>query len=205
MGTQSSSGLIDALFSKVQQRVLSIFFSQPSARYPLSQVIALANSGRGAVQRELESLVRAGILSQSMIDGRKIYEANRSSPIFEELHSLILKTVGLVEPLTKALQPLAKTMNAAFVYGSVARGEDQAKSDIDLMIIGREVAYPDVYGALQKAEKKLRRPVNPNIMTPAEWKQKLSERNSFVGKISQQPKLFVFGSDDELRRIGQSG
>ncbi len=205
MGTQSSSGLIDALFSKVQQRVLSIFFSQPSARYPLSQVIALANSGRGAVQRELESLVRAGILSQSMIDGRKIYEANRSSPIFEELHSLILKTVGLVEPLTKALQPLAKTMNAAFVYGSVARGEDQAKSDIDLMIIGREVAYPDVYGALQKVEKKLRRPVNPNIMTPAEWKQKLSERNSFVGKISQQPKLFVFGSDDELRRIGQSG
>jgi predicted nucleotidyltransferase len=205
MGIQSSSGLIDALFSKVQQRVLSIFFSQPSARYQLSQVIALANSGRGAVQRELESLVRAGILHQSIIDGRKLYEANRQSPIFEELHSLILKTVGLLEPLTKALQPLAKTMEVAFVYGSVAKGEDSAKSDIDLMIIGREAAYSDVYEVLQKAEKKLRRPVNPNIMTPGEWKQKLSERNSFVGKISQQPKLFVLGSEDELKRIGQSG
>jgi predicted nucleotidyltransferase len=205
MGIQSSSGLVDALFSKVQQRVLGIFFSQPSARYQLSQVIALAHSGRGAVQRELESLVRAGILNQSVIDGRKLFEANRSSPIFEELHSLILKTVGLLEPLTKALQPLAKTMDVAFVYGSVAKGEDSAKSDIDLMIIGREVAYSDVYEVLQKAEKKLRRPVNPTILTPGEWKQKLSERNSFVGKISQQPKLFVFGSEDELRRIGQSG
>jgi predicted nucleotidyltransferase len=205
MGIQRSSGLIDALFSKVQQRVLSIFFSRPSARYQLSQVIALAHSGRGAVQRELESLVRAGILHQSVVDGRKLYEANRQSPIFEELHGLILKTVGLLEPLTKALQPLAKKMDVAFIYGSVAKGEDSAKSDIDLMVIAHEVAYSEVYEALQKAEKKLRRPINPNIMTPGEWKQKLSEKNSFVGRVSQQPKLFVFGSEDELKRIGQSG
>ena len=205
MGMQSSGGLIDALFSKVQQRVLGIFFSQPSARYQLSQIIALANSGRGAVQRELERLLRAGILHQSVVGGRKLYEANRQSPIFEELRSLILKTVGLLEPLTKALQPLSKKIEVAFVYGSVAKGEDSAGSDVDLMIIGPGIVYSEVYEVLQKAEKKLRRPINPTIMNPGEWKQKLSARNSFIGRISQQPKLFVFGSEDELKGIGQSG
>ena len=205
MGIRASSGIIDALFSKVRQRVMGIFFSQPSARFQLNQIIALANSGRGAVQRELENLVGAGILQQSVIDGRKLYEVNRQSPIFEELRGLILKTVGLSEPLTKALQSLSKKIDVAFVYGSVAKGEDSAKSDIDLMIVAQEAAYSEVFEALQKAEKKLHRPINPTIMAPGEWKQKLSERNSFVTKIAQQPKLFVFGSDDELKRIGKSG
>ena len=157
------------------------------------------------MQRELENFVGAGILQQSVIDGRKLYEVNRQSPIFEELRGLILKTVGLSEPLTKALQSLSKKIDVAFVYGSVAKGEDSAKSDIDLMIVAQEAAYSEVFEALQKAEKKLHRPINPTIMAPGEWKQKLSERNSFVTKIAQQPKLFVFGSDDELKRIGKSG
>lgn len=205
MGTRASTSLIDALFSKVQQRVLQIFFSHPSARYQLSQVIAWADSGRGAVQRELERLTRAGILRVLAVDGRKFYAANRESPIFEELYGLIVKTVGLLEPLTKALQMFTTKLNVAFVYGSVAKGEDSAKSDIDLMIIARDVAYSEIYAALEKVEKKLRRPVSPNIMAPNEWKQKLSEKNSFVTRISQQPKLFIFGSEDELKRIGQSG
>jgi predicted nucleotidyltransferase len=194
--------LIDALFSKTQQRVLAIFFGHPSARYQLSQVIALAKSGRGAVQRELEKLTRVGILQLSVIDGRKLYEANRQSPIFDDLRGLILKTVGLLEPLTKCLQPLSSKIDVAFVYGSVAKGEDTAKSDIDLMVIARELAYAEIYSALGKAEKKLHRSVSPNIMSPGEWKQKLSQKNSFVSRILQQPKLFIFGSDDELQRIG---
>lgn len=202
MGIVRNGGLIDALFSKVQQRVLAIFFGNPSARYQLSQIIDQAASGRGAVQRELETLVHAGILNLSVVDGRKLYEANRQSPIFAELHGLILKTVGLMDPLTKALHPLARNIDVAFVYGSVARGLDSAKSDIDLMIVARDLPYAEVFGALQKAEKRLQRPINPHILTRAEWKQKLSEKNSFISKISQQPKLFVFGSDDDLKRIG---
>lgn len=204
MGTNGEN-LIDALLSKTQQRVLGIFFGYPSARYQLSQVIALAKSGRGGVQRELEKLTRVGILQFSVVDGRKLYEANRQSPIFDELRNLILKTVGLLEPLTKSLQPLSSKIDMAFVYGSIAKGEDTARSDIDVMVITRELAYSDIYAALARTEKKLNRTVNPNIMSPSEWRQKLSEKNSFVSRISQQPKLFVFGSDDELQRIGQSG
>jgi len=203
MGMRASKSLIDALFSKVQQRVLGIFFSQTSARYQLSKVIALAQSGRGAVQRELERLVRAGIVSQSLVDGRKLYEANRQSPIFEELQGIVLKTVGLLEPLAKSLQPLSQKVDVAFVFGSIAKREDTAKSDIDLMIIAHDVVYAEVYAATARAEKKLLRAINPTIMSPNEWRQKLSERNSFVSRISQQPKLFVVGSDNDLKRIGQ--
>jgi predicted nucleotidyltransferase len=200
MGTkEQSAGLAGALFSQVQLRVLSLLIGQPDRSYQVTEVIALAGSGRGAVQRELEKLADAGILNLSVSGNRKIYQANRQSPIFEELHGLILKTVGLLEPLRKALKPYRPKIDAAFVYGSVAQGKDTAKSDIDLMIIGHELAYSEAYAALQKAEKILLRPVNPTLMTSIEWKQKLAYRNPFVSKILQQSKLFVFGTENELK------
>ncbi len=156
------------------------------------------------MQRELERLTRARIVNMSATEGGKRYQANRQSPIFGELYGLVLKTVGLVEPLRKSLKSLAPKINAAFVYGSIAKGTDTAKSDIDLMIIGNEIGYSDVYAALQSAEKSLARSVNPNVMSRIEWRKKLSDKNSFVTKVIQQPKLFVLGTDDELRGIEQS-
>ena len=167
-------------------------------------MIKLVGSGRGAVQRELKKLTAAGILNVSTSGARKVYQANSQSPIYDELSSLILKTVGLLEPLRKALKVFTPKIELAFVYGSIAKGKDTAKSDIDLMIIGDGIAYGEIYGALQKAEKTLLRPINPNLMSPAEWKVKSTNKNSFVVKIAQQPKLFVFGNEDELKRIEQS-
>jgi predicted nucleotidyltransferase len=204
MGTQKA-GLGGALFSQVRLRVLALFFGHTSQAYQLSEAIRLAGSGRGAVQREIERLTRAGLLTVSLSGSRKVYQANRHSPIFDEVHGLILKTVGLLEPLRKSLKAFAPSIDAAFVYGSVAKGEDTAKSDIDLMIIGREIAYSEVFAALHKAEKAIVRPINPNLMSPSEWRQKASEGNPFINKIAQQPKLFVFGTEDELQGIGQSG
>ena len=205
MARETSASLASALFSLVQLRVLALFLSEPSRIYQLTQVIGLVGSGRGAVQREVEKLTRAGILNQTVSGSRKVYQANRQSPIFQELHGLILKTVGLHEPLRKALKSLASKIAIAFVYGSIARGEDSARSDVDLMVIGEDIAYTDIYKALQKAEEMLARPVNPNVMTPGEWMQKLAAKNAFVSKVAQQPKLFIIGTDDELKGIGQSG
>ncbi|MCF8477098.1 MAG: nucleotidyltransferase domain-containing protein [Pseudolabrys sp.] len=205
MADSQSGGLASALFSKVQLHVLALFFSQPSQSYQLTQVIRHVGSGRGAVQREVEKLTAAGILTLAVGDGRKLYRANRQSPIFEELHGLIVKTVGLIEPLRKALKPLMSKIDVAFVYGSVAKGEDTANSDIDMMVIGDEVAYTDVYKLLQKAEQTLMRPVNPTLMSRAEWMQKISDKNPFVAKIACQPKVFIVGAADELNGIEQSG
>jgi predicted nucleotidyltransferase len=92
-------------------------------------------------------------------------------------------------------------IKSAFVYGSLAKGSDTAKSDIDLMIIGEGLAYSEVFVALQKAEKTLTRPINPNLMATREWLKKLKGKSPFVTKIVDQPKLFVFGTDDELRAL----
>jgi predicted nucleotidyltransferase len=195
-------GLAGALFSRVQLRVLSLLFGQPDRQFHASEIIRLAGSGSGAVQRELEKLTASGILSVKVAGNRKVYQANRQSPIFGELQGIIAKTAGLIEPLRQALKPFEKAIEAAFVYGSVAKGKDTAKSDIDLMIVGSGLSYSEIFAALQKAEKTLLRPVNPNLLDGGEWKRKRTEKGSFVSKIAGQPKLFVYGSEDGLSRIG---
>lgn len=194
---QSRTSLAEALFSRVQLRVLTLLFGQPDRSFHASEIIRLAASGSGAVQRELERLSSAGLIEVTVSGNRKFYQANRNSPLFEELHGLVIKTSGLVEPLKAALQPLAKQIQAAFVYGSVAKGSDTASSDIDLMIIADDLGYGDIYKALQKAEDKLRRPVNPNLMTTQEWRRKSADDSAFAGKIARQPRLFIIGEADE--------
>lgn len=197
------SNLSGALFSSVQARVLGLLFGQPNRDFQMTEVIELAGSGRGAVQRELEKLTEAGILVANINHGRKTYQVNRDAPIFSELHSIILKTVGLVDPLKMALMRYRNKIDVAFVYGSVAKGEDTAKSDIDLMIIGDDVGYSEIFSALQNAERILHRPINPNLLAKNDWARKLADKSSFVTRINQQPKLFVVGTSDDLKELGQ--
>lgn len=193
------AGLSSALFSQVQQRVLALIFGHPDRTFYTSEIVRSIRSGTGAVHRELSRLQRSGLISVERIGNQKHYRANRQSPIFEELHSLILKTSGLAEPLREALAPYADKIQAAFVYGSVAKGSDTARSDIDLMLVTSDLTYPDLYAGLQRAEAVLGRQVNPNLISPKDWRSKLSRKNSFVAKINAQPKIFVFGSEDVLQ------
>jgi hypothetical protein len=129
----ASAGLADALFSPVQQRVLGLLFGQPDRRYQSSELIRLADSGTGAVHRQLSRLAEAGWVTIIRTGNQKHYQANRASPAFADLHGLIVKTVGIVEPLRPALTARARDIRAAFVYGSLAKGTDKAGSDIDVM------------------------------------------------------------------------
>ena len=128
---RSSIGLADALFPRVQQRVLALLFAQPERRFQSAELIRLAESGTGAVHRQLSRLAEAGWITVNRTGNQKHYQANRACPAFAELHGLIVKTVGVVEPLREALAARAKDIRGAFVYGSVARGSDKAGSDID--------------------------------------------------------------------------
>jgi len=201
MGRQGSSGragLADALFTPVQQRVLRLLFSQPDRRYQSAELIRLARGGVGAVHRQLARLASSGLVTVTRTGNQKHCPANRDSPVFEDLHGLIVKTVGVAEPLRRALGPTAKAIRAAFVYGSLAKGTDRAGSDIDLMVISDSLTYPDVFQAVQGAEATLGRPINPTVMTPAQWRIKHSKSDSFVAKVASQPRIFVIGSDDDL-------
>jgi predicted nucleotidyltransferase len=97
------------------------------------------------------------------------------------------------------LAPLAGAITAAFVYGSVASGRDRADSDIDLMVIAEDLDYPKLFEAVQDAEKKLDRTVNPTLMTLREWRRKAARKDSFAARLQGRARLFVLGSDDDLR------
>ena len=195
----ASSGLADVLFTSVQQRVLGLLFGQPTRRFQSAELIRLAGSGTGATHRLLKRLAESGLVRESVEGHQKYYQANAESPVFEEMTGLIRKTVGLVEPLRAALAPLDGRIRTAFVFGSVASGEDQADSDIDLMVISEGLDYPTVFESVQVAERQLGRTVNPNLMTPKEWQQKRSQPDSFVARLVDRPRLLVIGSDDDLR------
>jgi predicted nucleotidyltransferase len=193
-----ATGMAGALFSNVQQRLLALIFGHPETSFYWAEIVRTLQSGKGAIDRELARLERSGLVSVERIGNQKHYRANRDSPIFHELHSIVRKTVGLADPLRHSLQPFAERIRAAFVYGSIAKGTDSARSDIDLMVIGDNLTYSDLYSGLEQAEKILARPVNPTFLNLAEWKRKQAEKNSFIEKINSQPKLFIFGSEADL-------
>jgi predicted nucleotidyltransferase len=201
MGTtmaERPTSLSSALFSNVRQRVLGLIFGHPERSFYTREIVKNVGSGIGAVERELQRLEQSGLVSTERVGNQKHYRANQDSPIFEELHGLVLKTVGLTEPLRESLEPYAKKIRAAFVYGSVAKGRDTARSDIDLMVIGDDLSYSDLYTALQDAEQVVKRPVKPNFLSTEDWRRRLSQKNSLITKIKAEPKIFIIGSENDL-------
>ncbi|HXW59962.1 MAG TPA: nucleotidyltransferase domain-containing protein [Myxococcota bacterium] len=197
MGTKNI-GLADLLFSKVQQRVLALFFANPDRSYYTNEIIRLSHSGTGAVLRELEKLASANLINVEKVGNQKLYRVNQSSPIFSELRSLVQKTFGIADVIREMLTSMFARIHVAFIYGSIAKGEDKASSDIDLMVIGDELDYPELYRLLADAEDKLGRHVNPTFYTHGEWIKKYKSGNNFINQVIRQPKIFIIGSENEL-------
>jgi predicted nucleotidyltransferase len=190
--------LADALFSTTRQRVLALLFGQPSRSFYATELIRLAQGGSGAVQRELSSLEQSGLVTVHRLGTQKHYQANPDSPLFAELRGIVQKTFGLAEPLREALAPLASKITAAFVYGSIARREDTARSDIDLMIISDKLTYADVYAALEPVGSRLGRVVNPTVYTRSQLAKRVKEGNAFLTRVLKQPKVWVIGTENAL-------
>jgi len=187
-------GLADALFAKVQQRVLGVLFGNPGRSFYANEVIGLARSGTGAVQRELARLEAAGLVTANRIGKQKHYQANPLSPVFQELRVLVLKTTGLADLLREALAPVSGRIRAAFVYGSIAKGEDTAASDVDLMVVSEGLTYADLFGALEEASARLGRKVALTVYSPKELARRVRQDNAFVTRVLEQPKLWLIST-----------
>jgi len=204
MGSRASrASLADALFSKTQQRVLGVLFGRPDQSFFANEIVRLAGGGFGAVHRELAVLERSRLVTVARIGNQKHYQANREASIYEELRAIVLKTVGLADVLRKALAPLAPRIRAAFVYGSVAKGTDTARSDVDLMVVSDEVDYGELFKLASGAEAVLGRKINPTVLTSRGLKKESAE-DGFHSRVLAQPKIFVIGSDHELGKPGKA-
>lgn len=194
----NASGIASALFSPVQAKVLGLLFGQPDRRFQGAELIRLVGAGTGAVHRQLQRLAESGLVIVTRIGNQKHYQANPDAPMYAELRGLVVKSVGLAEPIRRGLAPLAGAIRAAFVFGSVAAGRETASSDIDLLVITDSLRYPDVIEALLEVERELGRPVNPILLTSAEWRVRREEGGSLVDRVMRSERIFVLGSDADL-------
>jgi predicted nucleotidyltransferase len=194
-----SLGIAQSLFSEVQLKVLAILFGQPNRTFQMSEIISLANSGVGAVHRIVMRLVKSGLVNEDIIGRTKFYHANTESPVFHEICGIVIKTVALTIPLQSALTPYMSSICSAFIYGSIASGTDNASSDIDIMIIGEELRYTDILNATQSIESYIKRTISVKILTRKEWESKVEEQNPFITRVLNQPKIFLKGSEYDIR------
>ena len=188
------SSLADALFTATQQRVLGALFGQPDRSFFVTQIMELAGSGRGAVQRELERLLKGGLVTVRMMGTQKHYQANPDSPVFGELRGIIQKTVGLAGPIREALESMTGFIDLALIFGSVAKRTDTSSSDIDLLIVAEDVRLEDVYKTLIPVEEVLARRISTKLYTPAEFRERLDKGNAFVERVLAGPVIELIGS-----------
>jgi predicted nucleotidyltransferase len=194
----SRSAIGDALFTKTQQRVLGLLYGKPEQSYYLNEIVRLAAVGKGSVNRELDKLCAAGLLTVSRQGNQNHYQANANNPIFNELKTITQKTFGVVDIIKAALAPLLPQLSSAFIYGSVAQGTEHAGSDIDLMLVGDDMSYSEVMELLAPAEKQLGRTINPTLYTVAEFTDRKNNHQPFITRVIEQPKFWLVG-DSELK------
>jgi len=189
------------LFGQVRGRILERLYRSKDSFFFTRQIARDINASSGTTQRELETLTQAGLILRLPQPGPlTFYGANQKHPLFPELRSLIAKTFGILHLLMQALEPLSKSIEFAFLYGSFARGDETAQSDIDLMIIG-DLNLDEVLEYLAPLEATLQRPINPTIYSSEELRTKLHAGHHFLASIQQGKIIFLIGNEHDFREI----
>ncbi|SDX00325.1 MarR family transcriptional regulator [Marinobacter mobilis] len=184
-----ATSIADALFTKTQQRLLALLYGHPDQSLYLNELVRMAQVGRGAVSRELVKLTDAGLVTVTRQGNQHHYQANADNPVFQELSQLVQKTFGIADLIRAALSPLAPQLEQAFIYGSVAKGEAHAASDVDLMLVGDDLSYSDIMELLAPVETQLQRTINPTLYSPADFAKRLAEGQSFITRVLEQPRI----------------
>lgn len=194
VGSNEHLSIAAALFTGTQQRVLGLLFGRAGQSFHTNEIVRLAQSGGGAVSRELKKLAAAGLVTVNRRGNQTLYQANPDSPVFAELRALVVKTMGAADQLPQALSPFAEQISFAFIYGSVVRGTEGAGSDVDLLVVSDKLTY----GALTEVETVIGPKVSPTLYSRADWRKRLQDDNPFVAQLMAQPRINVIGNDRDL-------
>jgi predicted nucleotidyltransferase len=193
--------LANLLFGSYRRDVLALLLLHPDTSLHVREIARLTGKVPGTLLRELNVLADAGLLIRTPLGNQVHFRANSASPIYEDLRNILKKTSGVAEVLREALEPLKSKIDIAFVYGSIARGDERAGSDMDVMVVG-SAKLSEVVGAFSASEDVLRRQINPVVFPTKEFKTKLAERDPFLERVMVDKKLFVIGEEDDIRKLG---
>ena len=195
--------MLDKLFrSRLRAKLLAWLLSHPDERYFVRQLQSLLQEDATNLSRELSRLADMGILTRKVEGRQKYYQADSQCPVFRDLQGLVVKTSGVADVLRSALAPLGRRIRVGFVYGSIARGELSAASDVDVVVVG-SVSFRAVVSALSRSQDKLGREVNPIVYTPKEFRQKLAAGHHFLTAVLKGPKMFLIGGERELAGLAE--
>jgi predicted nucleotidyltransferase len=195
--TKKAAGLAESLFGEYRRRVLAFLLLRPDERFHVREISRLTSVPVGPLHRELKILADAGMVSRHASGNQVQYQADRDCPIYHELAGIFRKTSGLADILRAALEPLFDSVESAFVFGSVAKGEERSASDVDVLVVG-SASFTDVVLALADRQTQLGRDINPVVMTEAEFSSKLAAGEHFVSRIMSEPKIFLKGTEHDL-------
>lgn len=199
--TMRKDSTLAALLSSTRQGILTSLFLRPEKEWYLSELAASLGTGPSSLQREIDALVQVGILAKR-VDGRRSYvKANEGSPVFPELRGLIEKTSGIVPMLREAIKR-TKGLKISFIYGSLARGEEGAESDVDVMLLGN-VSTMELSPKLRAVEVAVGRQINPTVFSLDEFSRKVAEKNHFLRTVLGNKKTMLVGTQDELEELAR--
>lgn len=189
--------LATVLFGKTRRALLALLLTRPTEEFYLRQIVRVTGMGLGPVQRDLLLLSRAGIVGRRRLGMHVLYQANAQCPIFDELKGLVIKTVGLADVLRAALNPLASRIQKAFIFGSFARGEQHADSDVDLLVVSDDLTLMDLVKATKVVQSQLGREINPILYRSDEYEQRVRMKHHFLTRIAREPKIPLIGVQNE--------
>lgn len=190
------------LFGASRTAVLSTLLLRPDDALHVRELARVTGISPGTLHRELRALTELGLLSRRETGRQVFYSANQSAPVFNDLAGLLRKTAGLGDVLKTALVPLIDRIRFAFVYGSTAAGTSRAHSDIDLMSLG-SATFAEVARAVHPVQTTLGREINPTVMSVAEFDRRRREKDGFVISVLKAPKIWLFGDDHDLAKLGK--
>jgi predicted nucleotidyltransferase len=188
------------LFPGYRRRVLGLLFLRPDEALHGRAIGRRTGLSSGALTRELKRLVEVGLLERESRGNQVLYRANRASPVFEEIAAILRKTSGMADELARTLAPFGDRIRVAFVFGSMARGSQEALSDIDVLVIG-DADFGSVVDALYPAQKSLGREINPKVFSVSEWNAKIQAKSAFTTDVLRKPKVFLVGDADDLAAL----
>ena len=190
---------VDTILSPVQQDILSATYEDPEKWWYLTELASLSNRTASSLQRELRSFEEGGLLESRRDGGRVYFRAEMESPLFEPLRQIVVRSLGIKAQIAKTIEPRADRLDALFIYGSVARGDDGHGSDVDLLSIG-DVGLAELAKVLRPLEKRFRREFNASCYSLGEFTEKLKGGNHFLNALRDEPKVFIVGNDDVFGR-----
>jgi predicted nucleotidyltransferase len=196
--TREISPLERLFASRVRVRLIGLFVLHPQESYHIRALESLVGARYSAVWKELGNLEQAGLLMSEAEAGRKFYRLNPSYPLLPELRHILLKTVAVGDLVREALRA-APGVEAAFIFGSMAGSGFDARSDVDLMVVG-DVELAALASAVAALERRLSRNVNYVLYTSDEWRARLRAEDPFVTHVATSPKVMLIGDEDALRR-----